>query len=281
MLSHGYYSNAVDGDILKSDLIFLHGGGNFGDIWPLHHEFRLKMLQRLASRSIIQFPQSIHFSDSHQLEQMRAHISSSKDFKLITRDEVSYDFARRSFDCDIYLSPDMAFAIGPIEPAKPQLDLFCLLRTDRERLPETLLVVKNALEQTSCSFEIADWLENRFNIEKLHRVMRLMAGSDVSRRWLFNNGTFLYEAYANSRLKHGVNMLSRGKIVITDRLHGHVISTLMEKDQIVINSFDGKVENLNRTWLTEFKKANIVSKVEDIIDMISFRIQNDMKKVSN
>jgi exopolysaccharide biosynthesis predicted pyruvyltransferase EpsI len=272
MLSHGYYSSVVDHDILNSDVTFLHGGGNFGDLWPLPHEFRLKMLEQFSSKTIIQFPQSIHFSDSGKLQEMRNSISSLKDFKLVTRDEVSYEFARRSFDCDVYLSPDMAFAIGAIAPAKPSLDLFCLLRTDKERLPQTLSVVRNALEQTGCSFEIADWVKNRFNIDKLHRIIRPMAKSDISRRWLFNNGAFLYEAYARSRLKHGVDLLSRGKTVITDRLHGHIISTLMGKEQIVINSFDGKVENFNKTWLHEFEKANIVRSAEDAIDVISSKI---------
>jgi exopolysaccharide biosynthesis predicted pyruvyltransferase EpsI len=272
MLSHGYYSSAVDRDILESDVIFLQGGGNFGDLWPLPHEFRLKMLKRFSSKTVIQFPQSIYFSDNRKLQEMRDCISSLKDFKLITRDEVSYEFAMRSFDCDVYLSPDMAFAIGPIVPAKPRLDLFCLLRTDKERLPQTLSVVRNALEQTGCSFEIADWVKNRFNIDKLHRIVRPMARSDTSRRWLFNNGAFLYEAYAGSRVKHGVDLLGRGKIVVTDRLHGHIISTLMGKEQVILDSFDGKVENFNRTWLHGFKKANIVRSAEDAIDIISSKI---------
>ncbi|MGO7515610.1 polysaccharide pyruvyl transferase family protein, partial [Rhizobium ruizarguesonis] len=41
--------------------IFIHGGGNFGDIWVAQQDFREAIMERFPDRQIIQFPQSIHY----------------------------------------------------------------------------------------------------------------------------------------------------------------------------------------------------------------------------
>ena len=46
--------------------IFIHGGGNFGDLWAAHQEFRERVLERFPDRQIIQFPQSIHYNSQER-----------------------------------------------------------------------------------------------------------------------------------------------------------------------------------------------------------------------
>ncbi|MGO8019861.1 polysaccharide pyruvyl transferase family protein, partial [Rhizobium leguminosarum] len=36
--------------------IFIHGGGNFGDIWFSHQDFREAIMERFPDRQIVQFP---------------------------------------------------------------------------------------------------------------------------------------------------------------------------------------------------------------------------------
>lgn len=58
--------------------ILIHGGGNFGDLWPSHQEFRLKLLSEFPDRQIIQLPQTIHFSSTASLKQAADIINSHK-----------------------------------------------------------------------------------------------------------------------------------------------------------------------------------------------------------
>ena len=44
--------------------ILIHGGGNFGDLWPSHQEFRLRLLSEFPDRQIIQLPQTLNFSSA-------------------------------------------------------------------------------------------------------------------------------------------------------------------------------------------------------------------------
>jgi pyruvyl transferase EpsO len=58
--------DAFDADAFRRDspagVVFLHGGGNLGDIWPHHQHFREAMLAEFRDRTIVQLPQSIHLS---------------------------------------------------------------------------------------------------------------------------------------------------------------------------------------------------------------------------
>src|SRR4051812_37174044 len=99
LVSHRQYSESVDREIEAADMLFLHGGGSFGDIWPAHHSFRLRMLNKFSHREIIQLPQSVHFTDAENLQETRAAIAKMKRFELVARDHKARDFASSNFEC--------------------------------------------------------------------------------------------------------------------------------------------------------------------------------------
>ena len=274
LVSHRQYSETVDREIEAADMLFLHGGGSFGDIWPVHHSFRLKMLSKFAHREIIQLPQSLHFTDKLNLDETNRSISRMKRFELIVRDQKAYDFASTNFDCNVHLAPDMAFALGPLVAKEAVVDLLCLMRTDKESVVDTSRQIIEAIEASGQSFEIVDWMDNRQNIERIHDLTRKLAKYGLSRRLIARHGISLYEAYATSRLRFGVALLSRGKTVITDRLHGHIISTLLNKDQLILNSLDGKVRLFNQTWLSKFGKARFVSGPGELRSLIQSNLRD-------
>jgi len=274
LVSHRQYSETVDREIEAADILFLHGGGSFGDIWPAHHSFRLKMLSKFSHRDIIQLPQSLHFTDKYSLEETKHSISKVKRFELIVRDQKAYDFASQNFDCDVHLAPDMAFALGPLVAAEAAVDLLCLMRTDKESVTDSSRKIIEVIENSGQSFEIVDWMQNRQNIERIHDLTRKLSKYGLSRRLIARHGISLYEAYATSRLRFGVALLSRGKTVVTDRLHGHIISTLLNKDQLVLDSLDGKVRLFNQTWLSKFGKARFVSGPEELGDLLQSKLRD-------
>ncbi len=90
------------------------GGGNFGDIWGAHQDFRERVLERFSERQVIQFAQSIHYKSKERVEQSARAIGRHKNFVLLVRDEESKEFAQKHFDCQVRLCPDMAFCIGAL-----------------------------------------------------------------------------------------------------------------------------------------------------------------------
>jgi pyruvyl transferase EpsO len=67
--------------------IFIHGGGNFGDLWVSHQDFRERVLERFPHRRIVQFPQSIHYRSKERVEQTARAIDRHRNFLLLVRDE--------------------------------------------------------------------------------------------------------------------------------------------------------------------------------------------------
>ncbi|MGL3111458.1 polysaccharide pyruvyl transferase family protein [Bradyrhizobium sp. BR 1432] len=92
--------------------ILIHGGGNFGDLWPSHQEFRLRLLSEFPDRQIIQLPQTIHFSSKASLKRAAEIINSHKKFRILVRDVQSLNIATTEFTAPVDLCPDMAFCLG-------------------------------------------------------------------------------------------------------------------------------------------------------------------------
>ena len=92
--SLGDFSEAALRAAVPEGPIFIHGGGNFGDLWPRHQDFREHLLQRFTDREIIQLPQSIHFDDRGRVARSARVIAGHGKFRLLVRDlAYLYEFA--------------------------------------------------------------------------------------------------------------------------------------------------------------------------------------------
>jgi pyruvyl transferase EpsO len=79
------------------------------------------------------------------------------------------------------------------------------------------------------------------------------------------------QAYARSRLTYGIELLSRGRIVVTDRLHAHVISSLLDIPNYVFDSYDGKISALYETWTKGRAEATLVASPADLAEALRRR----------
>jgi pyruvyl transferase EpsO len=243
------YSPDCDRFIEKCSIILMHGGGNFGDLWPLHHQLRLAILRRFPHKRIVQLPQSLCFSAPETLAATAAAIKAHPDFHLIARDQASAALARSNFACPTILAPDMAFCLDPLERAPALCDFFGLLRTDKEVAADHRMLL-DILHGISTSVEATDWIaEPRDRVKRLDRYLARRANAQPRAAWLINNPMLrVRERYARQRLAVGAAMLSRGRVVVTDRLHAHILSCLLGIPNFVFNSLDGKVAAFHATW---------------------------------
>ena len=85
--------------------LFLHGGGNLGDIWPHHQRFREHLLATVRDRPVVQLPQSIHFRDPARAGRFAALAAEHPDFTLYVRDARSHAFATARIACPVDLIP--------------------------------------------------------------------------------------------------------------------------------------------------------------------------------
>jgi pyruvyl transferase EpsO len=217
---------------MPSGPILITGGGTFGDIWPGHQDLRESILERWPGRLVVQLPQSIHYTSRENADRMARAIGRHGNFVLLVRDEASKDFAEKRFDCRVSLCPDMAFAMGAIEPvARSRFPVLAMLRTDREKA--------SVPDLPACpDIPVEDWIEESRAAIRL--VKALGAASAVSLDpERIKEGKL--QAAARARVRRGIRQIARGSAIVTDRLHVHICSLLIGRPHAVLDNSYGKV----------------------------------------
>lgn len=247
---------------LPGTAILLHGGGNFGDVWPHYQEFRERVILSYPRIPIVQLPQSIHFGEDAALERTAAALQEASHLRLLVRDLESYDLASSRFGCEVNLCPDMAFALGPLERiGAPDLDVLLLLRTDKESVRESA-----PIEDLPVGWEQTDWIEEDPNIRKQARSdMRLSAvmSLNIQRLSKMSRRKNYYERVSSERMKRGTKLLSRAKFIITDRLHVHIVSTLMGIPHCFLDNSYGKILRFSKAFDTQWAGSYHASSLPD------------------
>lgn len=249
-----------DRELMASQLgggpILIAGGGNLGDLWPNHQLFRERILRDFPDNPVIQLPQSVCFEQPENLARFRRVCARHPDFQLMLRDWRSLKLAGESLDVPTSLCPDMAFGLGPLIPTcAPRSDIFWLSRTDKESLALDAPLLDGGIERR-------DWLERgadetgedddwesagRLNqrIQRLHTDLR---GQPEDATALLSGVSEAYESLAWIRVRRGLRMLSRGRVIITDRLHGHILGLCLGKPQVVMDNSYRKISSTRETW---------------------------------
>jgi exopolysaccharide biosynthesis predicted pyruvyltransferase EpsI len=223
--------------------ILIHGGGNFGDLWPRHQTFRERLLETFPDRLIVQLPQSVHYQDPSGADRTARAIARHGNVRLLVRDQPSLQFAAERFACPVRLCPDLALCLGALDrPAGPEVDVLCLLRTDRERAAAA------PVSHGRLRVRVTDWLgEARLPVylsELSALGARLRSGQMAAPVLRLAR----YEAAAGARVDRGCRLLASGRLVVTDRLHAHLLSLLLGIPHAALDNSYGKVGRFLDAW---------------------------------
>ncbi|HEY3699409.1 MAG TPA: polysaccharide pyruvyl transferase family protein [Spongiibacteraceae bacterium] len=244
--------------------LIINGGGNFGTLWPHHQEFRERIMTLFADALIIQMPQSICFEDEAALQRTRRIIGNCSNLHLLVRDHPSYAFARDNFSTDIVLCPDSAFFLTDLPTLVPDLDVVYLRRSDREADVNS----GGGELHSSLAINVTDWLEQNWIEKQLQQTLRY----SVRKKWLRNNQRVtiaLYNLLAYIRTRRGVQLLARGRCIITDRLHAHVLSVLLKRPSFLLDNSNGKVFAFYEAWTRDLGVSRCVGSVREALRMAS------------
>lgn len=262
-----------DADELKrrcpDGVIFIHGGGNLGDIWEHHQIFRERIIQEFVTRQVVQLPQSIKFRNPARTAQFVAVLAGHPDFHLYVRDRTSLAFAEGHFHCPVRLAPDSAFGMGTLQRKEAKCEVLLLMRTDDEKTNYTFSDF-DLLDNK----EIVDWLGDSaaFKLQaRAHRAISCVIPAMKS----IPNRVDWYNFISQQRVSRGTKLLSRGRFVITDRLHGHILSTLLNLPHVTLDNDYGKVSSYIDAWTMSYpvvQKATSAKKAVESLENMKKRI---------
>lgn len=242
------YSRAALADAVASgaEIVFT-GGGNFGDLWPATHALRERVLSDFPGVRLLQLPQSVHFQAADNLARTQELIRRHGNVVLLLRDEPSLAFAHRAFEADVGLCPDLSFACPIAPPADPPVaDVVWVAREDCESRG------LNPRETSSGVWRV-DW--NRRDAERepldgeapldpsvlalVERNRSLTKRATVTRDW--HDLAQVRDQLTRFRLARGCRLLQRGRVIVTDSLHAHILALMLGIPSIATDNTYGKL----------------------------------------
>ncbi|TIQ24149.1 MAG: exopolysaccharide biosynthesis protein, partial [Mesorhizobium sp.] len=159
-------------------------------------------------------------------------IGGHKNFVLLVRDEESKAFAEKHFDCEVRLCPDMAFCIGALEPEASEFPVLAMLRADLEKAGD-------ADRSAYADIPMEDWITESARQVRIAKAIGAASAllalkpAEVRLRKL--------DAAAHNRFRRGIRQISRGRAIVTDRLHVHICSLLIGRPHAVLDNSYGKI----------------------------------------
>ncbi|PVD31821.1 hypothetical protein C0Q70_07239 [Pomacea canaliculata] len=233
-------------------IILLQGGGNLVGYADIDFT-REKILNLFPDFPTILFSQSIWLNNGNQahLNKCREIYSQRENLTIFLRDRQSLGLAQKHFPgTKLMLMPDMAFGLGRVPRTMPPThDILWIKRSDSEssgyKVPEI---------PTNLSVYVGDW-----------------------REWKTNQGNTPMETSFLIAF-NGLSFLQRGRVVITDRLHGHILSVLLGIPHVLIdNPPYFKLSSFRRTWTAGLSNTVLVTTGEEALD----QAQKLLKKYNN
>ena len=244
-LGQSSYESNITPKLSRDSLIIFHGGGNFGDLWTLPHDYKMKIVAENPSCEFLFMPQTVYFNDENNLKKC-AEFLSNYNATICARDEVSFQILKSYFKNKILLVPDMAFCIDTTKWRNNNKanKLLLLKRTDKELKQTNYLTIIE-----SQNIEISDW-PSIGNTSDL--VTKVKSRCRRYAKYIPN----LYDWYCQKiyrpyLIRVGVKFISGYHEVYTTRLHGAILSLLLDKQITLLDNSYSKNLHFYETWLKD------------------------------
>lgn len=254
-----------DINIPQDVLILFHGGGNFGDIYDIESEFKNRIISKYPKNKIVFFPQTVFYQSENNLKSDAELYGKCKDLTICARDKFSYEILRKNFSNKVILAPDMAFCIDSARLISKEVvgkSLF-LKRTDGEiysgfgytEIPADVDVHDwPTREYTSPCY----WLDNY--VRHAVSIVTYLLGKKKHDSIMCKYKNYIWERFIFPyNVTTGIQFINRYDTIYTTRLHGAILSLLLNKKVILYDNSYGKNSSFYLTWLEDVDNIRLIT----------------------
>ncbi|MGL5150609.1 MAG: polysaccharide pyruvyl transferase family protein [Clostridium sp.] len=253
--------NDIKSIVNSNDMIYLVGGGNFGNLYPWEENQRRDIIKRFPNNKIVIMPQSLSFSDDEdgrkELSISKKIASEHKNLTIIARDEKSYSFAKKEFNNNnILKAPDSVLYLEDYyldKMTQERKNVVFTIRRDKEKIlsDKKIKEIQNILDKNKINYEITDTTVN-YGVNKKTRD---------------------YE------VEKILKKISGSKLNITDRFHGVIFSVITNTPVIVFKSLDHKIKE-GIKWFKHLDYVHYMTEDDDVEVIIKkyMQVKENIKK---
>jgi exopolysaccharide biosynthesis predicted pyruvyltransferase EpsI/nitroreductase len=219
-----YYRTDVDQffseNVEPDDLIFLHSGGDFGDLYPDWHAIRKQIINKFSENRIVQLPVSVFYGSIVNFEEDKIFFSGRKNLLILCRTPESAEILSNNFDCRAEFFPDFVFSLKVPVFNSVRRGKLAVMRCDAESIYRK--TVPNKLRKGRPLRMVIDFL---LDVDAKKRLMKVFADNYYVKDVQVTD----YDITDENRervIYDTLRFYSRFESVITDRFHGAVFSFL-------------------------------------------------------
>ena len=287
--------------------ILLQGGGNLGDLWRNHQEFREYIISKYHDRPIVIMPQSIYFASAENLDQAASVFNAHPNLTLFVREQKSYEIALKHFkNCQVIKSPDMAFQLADTPYLKyysseKESSILYHCRYDAEKnnnfSSAPIFTLQNLVAYDWITFHLDYWYLRELMLNNLQLSPSAMQITPVSAQistanfleWIlrqveqtFHTHSAKLDSLYNPKMHRtslgmihcGIYQFKRHRIVITDRLHGHILCVLLDIPHIFLANSYYKNESFYESWTHQVPFCRFVKNSSEILPVAHELMEN-------
>lgn len=232
--------------IEKDTIILLHGGGNFGDLYPGANWFRNEIVRNYPDNKIIFLPQTITYQDISLIAEDALICSKHNNLHICARDIPSFDILNAHFSTNnLYLLPDTAYGLYNSLPKSTGNagEKLVLQRKDSE-LAESWYdedAQKKDWDDILSDLHFSKYMVGLKILRKLQKITKL---SFVSRLKDFYQIKVIEPYIYHKVPAYFLNFAT----IKTTRLHGLILATMLHIPVEWKDTKYGKLSGYLKTW---------------------------------
>ena len=228
------YLKSIREQIASDDVIFLQGGGSFGDLYPKADYGRLFICRFFHDTHICSLPQTIFFSNTsygnwRKKINMRK-INKQNNITIFAREKKSYTIAKDLFkNVDIQLCPDIVLSLLP------------LIREKYKKDKRSGIIITFRIDA-----------EKQLSKQNEQRIIKYIKGTNKNIEYADTDQGGERVAFTDSgfkKVERLLNQYASSELVITDRLHGMIFAAITGTPCIVLSNSNHKIEETYNSWL--------------------------------
>lgn len=234
------------------DIIFIVGGGFMGDLWKLEDSRVKEIIETFPDNKIIFLPQSFYYqNDIFSIAEFdKKFYQKYQNVYFMHREKNSYEYFVKNIVSDTNRSklyPDMVLYMNSIQPKIRESKILLCFRLDKEKV---------ATEEIERIYD--DCKSTGYDVLAIDTVVDRSMTIEERTQEVFN----LLED------------ISKAKLLITDRLHGMLFSTITGTPCIAIDNVSKKVSGVFK-WLKNSSYIKCVGAEE-----ITEKLVNEMLSIT-
>lgn len=234
--------------IVRDAPVLIHGGGSIGTLWKSENDNREKIVQMFPNNRIIIFPQTIYYDSSPSgravLEVDKKLLGQHRDLWICTREKTSYELGLSYFPAaKLLLMPDIVLKMSRLPKKSSARGAVTAMRKDKEKILDS--------GQTEAILNI---LKTKFPDEPVICTDTI-------------HSKYIYEKDRERLVLDKIELFSKARLVITDRLHGMIFAYLAKTPCVTFGVNNCKIRGVYE-WIRQCSKIEFLDSTENLDSVI-------------